>query len=151
MDINKFLQSKTIKITLISIVVVIILLLTFGVGEFVGYRKARFSYRWADNYHRNFGGPRGGIFRDSLRDFDGRDYMNAHGVSGLIIKIDGDILVIKSEDNTEKIAVILDKTVIRRGLEIMKSPDFKINDRVSIIGSPNDSGQVEAQFIRVFP
>ena len=49
MDFNKFFQSKPFKILAVGILALIVLLLVFKAGEFVGYRKARFSYKWGEN------------------------------------------------------------------------------------------------------
>ena len=122
------------------------LLVVLGVGMFIGFRKADFSYRWGENYYRNFGGPPG-----FFGDLGGRDFMDAHGVSGQIIKIDGQTLTIKGRDNTEKIVVIGNDTLIRRGSDTIKPSDLKVDDNIVVIGQPNNTGQIEAKLIRVMP
>lgn len=149
MDFNKFFQSRTLKITLGTIVVIIIFLLVFDLGVMVGLRKANFSYKWGENYHRNFAGPRGGFLKDFGR--GGRDFIGAHGVFGQIIKIDGSTVIIKGRDNLEKIVVIKEDTAIMRFRETIKSSDLKVDDFIVVIGEPNDAGQIEAKFIRVVP
>lgn len=146
MDIKNLFQSKTFRRILCAIGIIIIALLIFQAGIFVGYRKAGFSYRWAENYHRNFGGPRGGFFND----FSGRDFINTHGDSGSIIKIDGNTIIIKGQNNVEKTIVVSDQTIIRRQQQTIKVSDLKIDDRLVIIGLPNEQGQIEAKLIRVF-
>lgn len=133
MDINNFLKQKSFKIIVFAVGAVILLLLVFKAGVFVGYKKASFSYRWGENYHRNFG-----------------DFINAHGTSGSIIKIDGSTLIVKSGDNVEKTILISEKTTITSRRETIKAGDFKVDDRVVVIGSPNEQGQIEAKFIRLF-
>lgn len=86
MDYNKIFQSKLFKLFLLGIGIFILLLLGFKLGMVVGFGKARFSYRWGENYHQNFAGPRGGFFEDF---YDNKDFIEAHGVFGEIIKIDG--------------------------------------------------------------
>ncbi len=150
MDLNKYLQSKIFKIALIAIGTTVVLLFVFKVGEFVGYRKANFSYRWGENYHQNFAGPRGGFFGDFKRGFGDRDFINAHGTFGAIIKIDGSTLVIKGKDDVEKTVLISDKTTVSNRRETVKATDLKVDDQVVIIGSPNEQGQIEAKLIRLF-
>ena len=168
--INKFFQSKVFKRVTLGVVAFIIILIVFGLGTFVGFRKANFSYRWGENYHQNFAGPRGGFFDD----FGGRDFINAHGVIGQIIKIDPSTgsthsnnsgqagspqassgqaatLVIKGMDNIEKIVLIEDGTIIERLRETLKPANLKVDDTVVVIGQPNDAGQIEAKFIRLMP
>lgn len=150
-DINKFLQSKKFKIIILGIAGLIILLLAFGAGKFVGFRKANFSYKWGENYHQNFAGPRGGFFKEFEKELEGRNFINAHGVIGQIIKIDGSTIVIKGKDNVEKIVLVKENTVITRFRETIKSTDLKSDDYIVVIGEPNDSGQIEAKLIRVMP
>lgn len=150
MDFNKFFQSKKFKIILITIGALVVLLFVFKAGVFVGYKKAHFSYKWGENYQRNFAGPRGGFFGNFGRGFGDRDYTNAHGTFGSIIKIDGSTLIVKGSDNVEKTILVSDKTTITSRRETIKTSDLKVDDRIVIIGSPNEQGQIEAKLIRVF-
>ena len=147
MDLNKFFKSKNFTALLIAVGCAVMLLLVFKAGMYVGFRKANFSYRWGENYHRNFGGPRGGFFHD----FNGRDFIDAHGVAGQIIKIDGSMVVIKGRDNVEKIVSVGDSATIQRMRETIKISDLKIGDYVVVIGEPNNAGQIDAKFIRLMP
>lgn len=151
MDFNKLFQSKSFKVGLIVLGAFIVLLLVFKAGVFVGYKKAQFSYRWGENYHRNFAGPRGGFFGDFGRDFGDRgDFINAHGTFGSVIKVDGNTIIVKDKDNVEKTVLISDNTVINKSRETIKVSDLKVDDSIVIIGSPNEQGQIEAKLIRVF-
>ena len=146
MDFKLLPQSKILKYVLWGIGFLIILLLVFKAGEFVGFRKAAFSYRWGEHYYRNFAGPRGG-FPDDLR---GRDFLMSHGIFGSIIKIDGSTLIVKGSDNVEKTILVSDETTVTNRRETIKISDLKVDDRIAIIGSPNEQGQIEAKLIRVF-
>lgn len=115
------------------IVGIIIVLVAFGAGTFVGMRRANFSMRWAENYQRNFGEPR----------------FNAHGISGQIIKIEGSTLVINGRDNVEKIILTTASTTINGFRINLKTADLKAGDNIIVIGNPNDTGQIEARFIRL--
>jgi len=141
-----FFQSKPFVAVILIIFGLALLAGVFSLGVMVGYRKAGFSYAWGENYQRNFGGPRGGFFQAFNEDFT-----EGHGVFGQIIKIDGSTLVIKGQDNVEKIVLIKDDTVIRRLTETVKISELKIDDNVVVIGNPNSSGQIEAKFIRLLP
>lgn len=151
MDINKLFQSKAFKGVLFCVGAFVILSLIFGLGMFVGFRKAGHSYRWGENYERNFGGPPRGFVRGFMGDFMGRDFMGAHGIAGQIIKIDSSTLVIKGRNNIEEIVVIKNDTVITRFRETVKLSDLKVDDQIVVIGQPNNTGQIEAKFIRVMP
>ena len=84
MDTNKFFQSNLFKGILLGIAGLGVLVFVFSLGVFVGSKRAEFSFKWADEYHRNFGGPQGGIFGE----FMGMDkeLPNANGSFGQIIK-----------------------------------------------------------------
>jgi len=125
-------------------------ILIFGAGVLVGEMKARFSYRWAENYQRNFAGPRAGFMAGMPMPFmTGGDFIQSHGVFGQIIKVNSD-LVIKGKNNVENVVIISTSTAIQKGRQTITKEDLKVGDNVTVIGSPNDQGQIEAKLIRVF-
>src|SRR3989344_2811909 len=126
--IAEFFNSKIFRIIFFSLAGFIAVLLIFKIGMIAGYKKADFSRRWTENYHMNFGGPRGGF----LRDFDDRDFMGAHGIAGQVIKIQDSEIVISLRD-------------------AIKISDIKIDEFIVVIGESNKDGQIEAKFIRIMP
>lgn len=128
----------------------IIILLILSIGIWIGGERAKFSYRWADNYHKNFGGPREGFFGE-FRKFPQDEFMSGHGEFGTIVKIEGSEIVIMGRDNMEKVVLVKNDTVIKNQKEDVKKDALKANDFIVIIGSPNESGQIEAKIIRVLP
>lgn len=151
MDIKDFFQSKQFKILVGTVAGLVVLLLVFKAGMLVGYKKAGFSFRWADNYHKNFGGPMRGAMPGMPRGFGDREFMGANGTFGQIIKTDGQTLVVKGVSDQEKIIVIGDKTSIMRFREKIKPADLKAGEDIVVIGEPNNTGQIEAKLIRVMP
>jgi len=155
--ILRIVRSKTF-VAIVAILFGLALLAgAFGLGVFVGYRKAAFSYRWGENYNLNFGGPRGGFFQN-FQDLGGRDFINGHGVFGQIIKIDlstgsgqAAALVIKGQDDIERVVLVKSDTSIRGFGGDIKPGDLKTGEYVTVIGEPNNQGQIEAKFIRVMP
>jgi len=150
METNKLsqcIQSKKFMMVIVSLVGLAVLIGTFSLGVFVGYHKARFSYAWGENYHKNFGGPRGGLFQD----FSGKEFMDAHGTYGQIVKVDNSSLVVKDRNNVEKIVMVNTDTSIMRLRDTVKISDLKVNDIIVVIGEPNEQGQIEAKFIRFLP
>ncbi len=151
MDLKSFfqsnLQSKMFKRILIGIGVIIVLLLVFKAGEIVGFRKAGFSYQWGENYYRNFAGPRPGF----PMDIGGRDFLMGHGIFGSIIEITSSTLVVQDRDGAEKVILLSKDTVIKSFLDTISASDLKVNDNIVVIGSPNDTSQIEAKLIRVVP
>jgi hypothetical protein len=158
-EISQGVNRDTLKWIIIGLVGFGLIVLIFGAGIFVGEMKARFSYRWAESYHKNFAGPKEGFFGDwRVPPPSAGDFIEGHGVFGQIMKIgsstesgEGATLVIKGRDDMEKIVLIKDNTVIKSFRETIKFSDLKVDDYIVIIGEPNDAGQIEAKFIRVAP
>jgi len=147
MDLNNFFQSRVFKGILYVLAALIIILVIFRAGMIVGFKKANFSYRWGENYHQNFAGPRHGF----PGDFANNDFIEPHGVIGQIIKIDGASIVIKGKDDVEKIILIKDDSLIKKFNNNLKLGDLKLGDLIITIGEPNNNGQIETKFIRVMP
>ena len=147
---GKKINRDVLKWIIIGLAAFVIVVLIFGAGMFVGGMKAKFSYRWAESYHKNFAGPKGGFFGDWRRmpPLPG-DFIEGHGAFGEIIEFKDNGFVIKGRGDIEKIVVITEDTVIKKGMETVKD-GLKVGDRVTIIGSPNEEGQIEAKLIRVF-
>lgn len=150
MQTSLFFQSKYFRWTIKAIAACVLVLIVFQTGVYIGFRKAGFSYRWADNYHRMFGGPRDGFMREFPREFSGRDFMSSHGVVGVVIGTASDSLVIRGDDDVEKGVQATEDSVIRRGRETITTQDIRIGDRVVVLGSPRDDGNIEAKMIRLF-
>ena len=142
------MKSDILKKIIIVFACLAGIILIFGAGVFVGGMKARFSYRWAENYQRNFAGPREGFMMGFPMPFGG-DFIESHGVFGQIIKINSD-LIIKGQNNIERVVLISSSTTIQKGIQTIKKDDLKVGDNVTVIGSPNEQGQIEANLIRVF-
>ncbi|MEW6408056.1 MAG: hypothetical protein AB1465_05190 [Patescibacteria group bacterium] len=151
MDYNKLFNSKIFKLIIGEILLLIFILFIFAVGVFIGTKKARFSYQWGENYHRNFAGPQNGFFGDIKGRFGEKDFIEAHGAIGQIVKIDGQMIILKGRDNIEKSILVNDKTTINRFREEIKLDDLKTDDLIVVIGDPNNAGQIEAKLIRVMP
>lgn len=83
--------------------------------------------------------------------FGDRDFIEANGTFGQIIKIDGSTLVVKGRDDIEKIILVNDQTTIKHFQETIKLTDLKVDDYIVTIGDPNDAGQLEAKLIRLMP
>ncbi len=123
-------------------------LVIFKAGMMVGSKKAEFSGNWSENYHLNFAGPKEGF----MSGFEGKDFMEANGIFGQIIKVEGSNIVVKGKDDVEKSVIIEDgTTTIKRLKETLKISDLKTNDFIVIIGEPNNAGQMQARLIRVMP
>jgi len=147
MNINK----DVLKWVIIGLAGFVVVGLIFGAGMFVGGLKAKFSYRWAESYHQNFAGPRGGFIGNWQKALPmPGDFIEGHGAFGEIIELQDAGFVIKGRGDVEKIIVTAEDTVVTKGRETVKN-GLKVGDSVVVIGSPNEEGQIEAKLIRVFP
>lgn len=147
MRLNDFFQSKSSKMVLLSVSAILVALLIFNFGMFIGFNKAFFSYRWGENYHKNFAGPKGGFFRE----FSGKDFIDSHGAFGQIINIGDRLIIIKGRDDIERIISLEDNPVIKLFRDTVKISDLKLNDYVVVIGEPDESGKIKAKLIRIMP
>ena len=150
MDVKNMLQSKMFYKVLCGVGVALVLVLVFHAGVLLGYHKANFSYRWGENYHRNFGGPKGGFVGMGMRMMGG-DYLNPRGTFGKVIKVELPVVVVQGRDDAEKSIVISSDTVIRRFQDTLKDTDIKVGDSLVVIGEPNNNGQINAKLIRMIP
>ncbi len=146
MNLQTFFQSKKFKWLLGIIGAGIILLLVLQLGLTIGSRKALFSCRWTQNYHRMFGGPKAGFFQN----FSGQDFISGHGTAGNIVKIYGNNIIIQGQDNIEKIVTIASSTIIKSGARGLTAAELEINDPLVVIGSPQEDGSILGKIIRVF-
>jgi hypothetical protein len=120
----------------------------FQLGVVVGYKKASFSYRLGEEYHRSFNGPKSGMMP---RDLGPQPFFEAHGAIGKIINLDLPTLVVQSPDGSEKLISITSSTIVRQFRDDLKISDLKLDDIVVVVGAPNEEGRVEAKLIRVMP
>jgi hypothetical protein len=108
---------------------------------------------WAQNYPENFL-PRPGMHLfdpNGQSQEESQDFMNSHGAFGDIISVGPSSVVVKGRDEAEKTIIVSSKTSIERGPDLIKITDLAVGDHVIIFGTPNNSGQVEAELIRVLP
>ena len=150
-DFKNLSKSKTIHGIIIGIVTVLVVLVIFQAGMFVGYHKARFANQFGENYYRNFGEPGSGMMGGMMRGFGDRDLPSGHGAIGKIVRLSLPTITVAGSDNLEKTILLTDDTVIRKLRSSIKATDLKIDDFIVVIGSPNDTGQVIAKLIRLMP
>lgn len=154
---KNFFTSKSYKWILWVIAEVLLLVVVFALGMHVGLHKAKYSYQWGANYERNFiGGPHGqmmpGMPAGSMGFFGerGGDFRNAHGLSGSIVSIADNKIVVKDQDNKENTVAVSDNTIIKSGRDDIKIGDLKTDEKIVVMGKPDSSGVINADLIRVF-
>ena len=147
-DFNEIFFSKGFKIGIAITGFAVFVLLILQLGMMIGFQKANFSYKWENNYPKNFMMPREfPMGEPGLQP----KFMNSHGIAGDIIKINETSLVIKDVDTLEKVILIDKNTSIRKTRDNMNIGDLRVDDKVVVIGNPNELGEIEAKLIRVMP
>jgi len=151
-EVKKVFGSKIFKGVIYVLGIFIVASFIFRAGVFVGFNRASFGHDWNDKYTENFGPAQRGKFMMGDNFDNSRDMPNAHGAIGKIIKIElPTIIVMDDKDQVEKVILINDKTDIREMREKINKEDFKVDDFIVVIGSPNQQGQIEAKLIRILP
>lgn len=149
--LKDYMHSKGFKKALCVIGVLIIALIIFQAGMFVGYRRAAFSYRFGDNYHQMFGVHRGEFSDRNRMGMFGGEFSNTHGAIGRIISITLPTMMIEDRDGVEKVILLGSGTDIRRFRDAVKAEELKMGDTVVVMGSPNEDAQIDAKLIRLMP
>ena len=128
---NKKTNHDILQPAIVCVSLFVIAVAIFGAGVFIGGMKAKFSYRWAENYHKNFAGPREGFLKHWPKPLPPPgDFIEGYGSFGEIIELNDSGFVIKGRKNIEKIIVIIEDTVIKKGRETI-TEGLKIGDKVT--------------------
>jgi len=141
-----FKESKVKKIICILGYVVVALII-FQIGMFVGFKKAGFSYRTGEQYFRQMNGRPD----DQFMGINRGDFGNSHGAIGKILNIKLPLIMVSDRDGIEKTIIISTSTDIKKFKDSIKAEDLKVNDFITVIGNPNDNAEVEARLIRIMP
>lgn len=154
MNIKNFFEENKNKKILHIIGTVVVALVIFQAGIFVGYHKAAYSFGWGDRYYKTFG-ERGGHERvhPGMMDFGrmGGGLSNSHGTVGKIISIALPTIIVEDQDRIEKTVLLTNDTMLRSFRDEIRAADLKVGDSVVIIGAPNEQAQIEARLIRIMP
>jgi len=145
--IKEVFKNTKIKYTIYTLGYIFVALLIFQAGMFVGFKKAGFSFKAGEQYFRQMNGRP----NDQFMGMNRGDFENSHGTAGKIISIKLPSLIVADKDGVEKTIIISTSTDIKLFKDSVKAEALKLNDFVTVIGSPNDKAEVEAKLIRVMP
>ncbi len=164
-EIAEIVSTKTFKAIFLLDALLVVVLLSFSAGISVGLHKARYSYRWGENYEQNFMSQRHPMmdprtFGDGPsqpgpgemlgRGGEERQMRNASGLAGTIVSVVDNLIVIKDRENKENTVNVSEKTIIKSGRDDIGIGDLKVDEKIVIIGNPGENGTVSADLIRVF-
>lgn len=137
-------SQKTVKIIII-VGIILVALLIFQAGTYVGFRRGVFASNWGSAYQHRFDDPHS-IFAPFMSD---PDDMNPHGVVGKIISVHLPTMMIKGKASTERIVILSTTTTIRLMHGQASTSDLVAGSQVIVTGNPGSQGQIDADFIRI--
>lgn len=144
---SHFESKNVLRKTLWFIGILIIALLFFKAGEFVGVKKASFSYQFGERYFKTFAGPKNN-FPNDLGD---RYFLMGHGTFGTIVNISTSTIIVQDRGGIEKIITVTPKTTVMKFKNTISISDLSVDDNIIVIGSPDNSGEINAKLIRIVP
>ena len=146
---KELLKSKKFTAVFVLLGVVILILVSFSLGLRVGFKKAMFSCEWGREYRDNFMPPRPNGPMGMKADFEDRGLRNGHGISGEVISLGDNSLIIKDKNNQENTVNVTDRTIVMSRMNKISWQEIKTGDNLVVVGRPNN-GVVEADLIRIF-
>lgn len=144
-------QHRALTIAAIVTGIVLVAVGSFAFGFSVGLHKARFSYRFGENYERNFMKADREEMKDRvMKKMDGKLFRSGHGVAGQILSIAEGSIIVSGPEGQENSVIVSDTTVIMKGGEKVSLADLSTSERIVVLGKPTDNGSIQADLIRVF-
>jgi len=145
---SNFLESKKIRAVLWILGGLIVLFVVFGLGITVGYDRAGFAAGFNNNYYRIFyGAAPGGAVGMMAPPMP----VAIHGVVGKVIDVGSSTISVEDQESNEQSVAVSSGTVIRNGESDVALENMTVGEQIAVIGEPNDQGQIDARFIRIFP
>lgn len=146
-QVKDFLKNTKTKKIIKILGFVVIALLIFQAGMFVGFKKASFSFKTGEQYFRQMSGKP----NDRFMGINRGDFGNSHGAIGKVVSIELPSIVISDKDGIEKTILISTSTSIKEAKNTIKDTDLQIDEFVTVIGDPNSNAEIEAKLIRIMP
>jgi hypothetical protein len=144
-ELRAFAKTHKFVAFMTGVGFLVIAIVIFEAGVFVGFHKAAFAYGWEQNYGRNFGDPRGAL------GFPDRALPIGHGADGRVISVSKGSFVVVGGDEAEKTIRVSSSTIIRAASGATTSAALANGSYVVVIGEPDASGTVSAQLVRILP
>ena len=124
------MANKWLRIVLIGIAVVLVLCLCLGAGLYVVRLHNRGSVRPAESLRRMF-------------------FLRAgHGAIGTVQGIANQTISIQLRDGSSQMVVVNKDTRIEKNRKAITTADLELNDQITVLGSPDQQGQIIARWIR---
>lgn len=131
----------------IYIIFALVLVLIAGGAFFIGVKYQESKQPTLSNF-RQFNNSRG--MTGNVQNQSQNNRMGYKPVSGEIISFDDKSITVKLSDNSSKIILLSDKTIINKASVATKT-DLKKGEKVLVMGQANSDGSVTAQNIQLNP
>jgi hypothetical protein len=144
---NNFLKMPRTKTFLVVLCGALVVLIAYGLGILVGYRRAIFASQFGEHYYRTmygdpFGKPMIGVM--------GMGPMTMHGVAGQVIDVASETISVKDINGNEESVWVVSGTPIRDMNNSVSMQEIQPADQIIVIGQPDPDGDIAARFIRIF-
>lgn len=120
--------------------IVAVLVIVFAGAGFYGGMK----------YQQSKLGDRQFMMRNGQQSRNGNNRGGFRPVAGEIISADDKSITVKLQDDSSKIILVNDKTVINKAQTVAKS-ELKVGEKVAVFGTENSDGSVTAQNVQLNP
>jgi hypothetical protein len=146
-QVKEVLKKSKVKWIICILGSIVVALLIFQAGIYVGVNKASFSFKMGEQYFRQMNN----MPNDNFMGMNRQDFTDSHGSAGKIISIKLPLIVVADKDGVEKTILISTSTEIKQFKDSIKPSDLKINDYIAVIGTPDNNAELEARLIRIMP
>ncbi len=120
------------------------IVVTLLVGSVCFFAGIKYQQNKQRAFTRQFVGQMGG------RQGNGANRLGLSPVNGEIISVDDKSITVKLADNSSKIILLTETTVLNKSSEASKK-DLKIGEKVTAFGTENSDGSITAQNIQLNP
>ncbi|MBU6370506.1 MAG: hypothetical protein KGH93_01995 [Patescibacteria group bacterium] len=147
-ELKNIVRSRAFKTTLFAIFGIIVVMIAFQAGVYVGTERAGFADRIGERYFRTLEGRNMGVMMTG--NFD-----NAHGTAGTVVSVKLPFAVINDRSGIEKTVEISSSTAIRDADGDEAASAVAVGDFIVAFGSPASASSSDAvlvaRLIRILP
>ena len=148
-EVKSFLESKKTATLMTVVLVIACTIIVFHVGEEFGVKKAEVMDHMSGGYYKTLGprdsrgsGPLGYLFDDQT---------NTHGVSGKVVSIEADKILVEDDEGIEKTVLVDANSIIKKQRLSIQASEIQPGDFIVVIGTPTPEAQIDAKIIRIIP
>jgi hypothetical protein len=136
-----FFHSKIASIIIKMFLGIAAACIVFQLGVWKGFHDVSTPPGFSSQYHDDFGqGP--GFIPDGA-------FLGSHSAFGVIVEKHDNAITLASPDTMEKVVLISTTTAIEAQDTATTTDALALGEAVTVIGIPNDQGQIRADIISI--